>query len=203
MQLIAQSAELVQHGQAAGRFTAVVDHRRQRSGVFRGVALLCQKYWRQHVKVKTKPVVTYRLRGTAESHSLTLLKTRDLIDISDEPAERGGTNEGFAPTEFVLGGLAACTNVISNKIAKKNGFRIEAMEIEIEARFNLLGVTLQKEVDLVFPEITLRIAVTTSATEEQQQILKSDLPKYCAVSKIIRQSGTNIIDQWQFTKPAA
>ncbi len=107
------------------------------------------------------------------------------------------------PTEFVLGGLAACTNVISNKIAKANGFPIEAMEIEIEARFNLLGVTLQKEVDLVFPEITLRIAVTTSATEEQQQILKSDLPKYCAVSKIIRQSGTNIIDQWQFTKPAA
>ena len=155
------------------------------------------------MKVKIKPVVTYRLRGTAESHSLTLLKTRDLIDISDEPAERGGTNEGFAPTEFVLGGLAACTNVISNKIAKKNGFRIEAMEIEIEARFNLLGVTLQKEVDLVFPEITLRIAVTTSATEEQQQILKTDLPKYCAVSKIIRQSGTNIIDQWQFTKPAA
>jgi len=202
VQLIAQSAELVQHGQAAGRFTAVVDRRRQRSGVIEGVALRCQKHWRQHVKVKTKPVVTYRLRGTAESHSLTLLKTRDLIDISDEPAERGGTNEGFAPTEFVLGGLAACTNVISNKIAEKNGFRIEAMEIEIEARFNQLGVTLQKEVDLVFPEITLKIAVTTSATEEQQQILQSDLPKYCAVSKIIRQSGTNIIDQWQFTKPA-
>ena len=162
-----------------------------------------QKLWREQVKVKTKPVVTYRLAGTAESHSLTLLKARDLIDISDEPVERGGSNEGFAPTEFVLGGLAACTNVISNKIAKKNGFEIEAMEIEVEAQFNTLGVTLQEEVDLVFPEITLRIAVTTSATEEQQQILKSDLPKYCAVSKIIRQSGTNIIDQWRFTKPAA
>ena len=155
------------------------------------------------MEVKIKPVVTYRLRGIAESHSLTQLRTRDLMDISDEPVERGGTNEGFAPTEFILGGLAACTNVISNKIAKANGFPIEAMEIEIEARFNQLGVTLQKEVDLVFPEITLRIAVTTSATEEQQQILKSELPKYCAVSKIIRQSGTNIIDQWQFTKPTA
>ena len=155
------------------------------------------------MEVKTKTEVIYRLKGTAESHSLTLLKTRDLIDISDEPEERGGTNEGFAPTEFILGGLAACTNVISNKIARKNGFSIEAMEIEVAAKFNRLGVILQEEVDLVFPEITLKIEVTTSATEEQQQILKSDLPKYCAVSKVIRQSGTNIIDQWQFKKPAA
>ena len=153
------------------------------------------------MEMKFKPVVTYRMSGVAESHSLTQLKTRDLIDISDEPVERGGSNEGFAPTEFLLGGLAACTNVISNKIAKANGFKIEGMEIEVAAQFNRLGVTLQEEVDLVFPEIQLTISVVTSATEAQQEILKSDLPKFCAVSKVIRQSGTNIIDDWHFSRP--
>ncbi len=153
------------------------------------------------MEIKFKPVVTYRMSGTAESHSLTQLKTRDLMDISDEPLERGGTNEGFAPTEFLLGGLAACTNVISNKIAKANGFKIEGMDIEVAAQFNRLGVTLQEEVDLVFPEILLTISVITAATEAQQEILKTDLPKYCAVSKVIRQSGTNIKDEWRFSQP--
>lgn len=151
------------------------------------------------MEIKFKPVVTYRMSGTAESHSLTQLSCRDLIDISDEPLERGGSNEGFAPTEFLLGGLAACTNVISNKIAKKNGFKIDGMDIEVAAQFNRLGVTLQEEVDVVFPEILLQIKVVSNATEEQQEILKNDLPKYCAVSKVIRQSGTNIIDEWHFS----
>lgn len=149
--------------------------------------------------VRLKPVVTYKMKGVAESHSSTLLTTRDLMDVSDEPLERGGTNEGFAPTEFVLAGLAACTNVISNKIAKANGFRIDAMEIELEAKFNRLGVNLQEQIEVPFPEILLRIAVQTDATADQQETLKADLPKYCAVSNIIRASGTEITEDWTFS----
>ncbi len=69
------------------------------------------------MKVKPKSVVSQKIHGVAESHCRTLLKTRDLIDVSDEPLERGGTNEGFAPTEFMLAGLVACTNVILHRIA--------------------------------------------------------------------------------------
>ena len=67
--------------------------------------------------MKPKTVVRTRVAGTAESHSVTVLKVRDLVDVSDEPPERGGTNEGFAPTEMFLGSLAACTSVITHKIA--------------------------------------------------------------------------------------
>lgn len=41
--------------------------------------------------IKMKPYVRQVVTGVAESHSLALLKTRDLFDISDEPEERGGT----------------------------------------------------------------------------------------------------------------
>lgn len=68
---------------------------------------------------KPKTFVRTRVSGVAESHSLTVLKTRDLVDVSDEPPERGGTNEGMAPTELFLASLVACSNVISHKIAKK------------------------------------------------------------------------------------
>ena len=68
--------------------------------------------------IKMKPYVRQAVTGEAESNSITVLKTRDLVDISDEPVERGGTNEGMSPTEFFEGSLVACTNVISHKVAK-------------------------------------------------------------------------------------
>lgn len=154
-------------------------------------------------KVKLKPVVTYRLSGEAESHSATLLKTRDLMDVSDEPLERGGTNEGFAPTEFVLGGLAACSNVISHKIAKKEGFNIHALNVDVKAQFNRLGVNLRDHIRVPFPEIKLSIRVVSDADKKQQETLQQDLQKFCAIANIIRESGTKIVEDWTFEETAS
>lgn len=148
------------------------------------------------LKPKLKPIVTYRLRGESESATRTALETRGLFDISDEPLDRGGGDEGFAPTELALGGLAACTNVVSHKIARENGFAIERMEIEIEAQFNRLGVNLMDEVAVVFPEIVMKIDLYSDADKNQLETLKRDLPKFCAVSKLFRQAGTKIREEW-------
>jgi uncharacterized OsmC-like protein len=147
-------------------------------------------------KTKIKPIVTYRMRAESETATRTALWTRDLFDISDEPTDRGGSNEGFAPTEFVLAGLMACSNVIANKIARDNGFEIDKLEIETEAHFNRLGVNLLDEVAVVFPEIKLTLHLYTSAPDDKIDILKRDLKKYCAVSKLIRQSGSKVIEDW-------
>ena len=154
------------------------------------------------MNIKTKTVVRYKLSGSAESHSRTLLKVRDLVDVSDEPVERGGTNEGLAPTEFFLSALIACSNVISHKIAKQNGIRLESLEISLNAGFNRLGVMLQEEVDLPFPDIKLRIEAITDAPEEQMEILERDLPRFCPVSKMIRQAGTKVDTEWVITRPS-
>ena len=153
------------------------------------------------VKIKTKTFVRAKVSGVAESHSLTLIKARDLVDVSDEPPERGGTNEGLAPTELFLASLVACSNVISHKIAKKNSIQLNSLEISLDAGFNRLGVTLQEEVDLPFPDIKLRIEISTDATAEQLEILKRDLPRYCPVSKMIEQAGTKIDTEWVVNRP--
>ena len=150
---------------------------------------------KQKVNVRTK------LSGQAESHSRTLLKCRDLIDVADEPEVRGGTNEGLAPTEMALGALIACTNVITHKIAAKNDIEITDMKVDLDAQFNRLGVTLQEEVMVPFPEILLHINLTTTATDEQLNILKTDLDKYCPVAKVFAQSGSKIITEWLVSRP--
>ena len=52
------------------------------------------------MKIQPKTMVQFQMIGEAETHSRTLLSTRELVDVSDEPEARGGSNEGFAPTEF-------------------------------------------------------------------------------------------------------
>lgn len=152
-------------------------------------------------KIKTKTLVRTKLTGVAESHSLTLLKTRDVIDVSDEPVERGGTNEGMAPTELFLAALIACSSVVSHKIAKKNDIRLQALEISLDAGFNRLGVTLQEEIDLPFPDIKLRIEVTTDASAQQLEILQRDLPRFCPIAKMIEAAGTRIDTEWVIKRP--
>ncbi len=152
-------------------------------------------------KIKPKAIVNYKLQGSAESHSRTLLTVRDLVDVSDEPEERGGTNEGFAPTEFFLGSLLACSNVISHKIAKKNDINLEAFELSMDIRFNRLGVTLEEEIDLPFTDIKLRIEATTDATDDKLEILKRDLPRFCPIAKMMEAAGTNLETEWVFKKP--
>jgi putative redox protein len=59
---------------------------------------------------------------------------------------------------------------------------------------------LEEEVGVPFPEIRLTINLTTPATDAQAQRLKSDLGKFCPVSKVIRQSGTRLEEIWDITR---
>ena len=151
--------------------------------------------------IKMKPYVRQIVSGTAESHSLTLLKTRDLVDVSDEPEERGGTNEGMSPTEFFESSLVACTNVISHKVAKKNGVNLMSYHITLDAGFNRYGVMLKEEVDLPFEDMVMTIDVMTDATDEDMELLAKELSMYCPISKMIIAAGTKLEIVWNITRP--
>ena len=153
------------------------------------------------VSVTPKTVVTMNLQGTCTSHSRTDVAVRDQQITIDEPEVRGGTNMGPAPTETLLAALIGCTNVITHKIAAKNGVRIDALSVNAEAALDRRGVTLVEEVAVPFPEITMRIDVTTDADEVAIETLKSDLAKFCPVSKVIRQSGSKLNEVWTIIRP--
>ena len=98
--------------------------------------------------------------------------------LVDEPTERGGTNAGPSPTETMLGALATCTNVITHKIAAGMGVEISAMHVGVAAAFDRRGVTLAEEVAVPFPEIELKITLTTDADDAQMEDLKRDLARF-------------------------
>ena len=151
--------------------------------------------------VKPKMVVTMAMTGACPSHARTDVSVRDLVVSIDEPIERGGTNTGLSPTETLISALIGCTNVITQRVAEKAGVEIEDMAVKAEARFDRRGVSLTEEIAVPFPEIVLTIDLTTGASEAAIETVKADLGKYCPVSKVITEAGTNLITNWNIKRP--
>jgi putative redox protein len=151
--------------------------------------------------VKEKTVVTQRIHGDCPTHSRTEISTRDVRTTVDEPKERDGTNMGPTPTETMVAALIACTNVISHKCAKKHGVEFKSMSIDAESMLDRRGTQLLEEIEVPFPTIRLVINVTTDASEADIEKVKSDLPRFCPVSKVIRNSGTELEEVWNVTRP--
>ena len=151
--------------------------------------------------VKEKTVVTQHIHGDCPTHSRTEIFTRDVKTIVDEPKERDGTNLGPSPTETLVAALIACTNVISHKCAKKHGVNFKAMSIDAESMLDRRGTQLIEEIEVPFPKIRLVINVTTDASEADMEKVKADLHRFCPVSKVIRNSGTEIEEVWNVARP--
>lgn len=153
------------------------------------------------VTIRPKTVVTLKVHGTCTTHARTDVSMRDINMTIDEPTDRGGTNEGPSPTETLLASLTGCTNRITHKVADANGVDIQDMSVDVEAKFDRRGTQLEEEINVPFPEITLKIDITTDADEASIEKVKTDLARFCPISKVIRQSGTKINEIWTVSRP--
>lgn len=146
--------------------------------------------------IKEKPIWTFKTVAKAETTTKSHVMSRDVKMIIDEPIERGGTNEGPMPVEMVFAGLAGCTHVISNKLAKANEVVIEDMEIEIITTMDSHGTRLIKPIDVPFPKVILNINATMTGHPEGIEAIIRDLKSHCAVAMMLRQSGSEVIENW-------
>lgn len=151
---------------------------------------------------KPKTAVTMKMSGSCPTHARADISVRDVETVVDEPIERGGSNLGLTPTETLIAALVGCTNVITNKIAHGKGLHIDRMDVDVRADFDRRGVLLQEEVDVPFPRIELDISIVSDDDPAAFDAVRADLAKFCAVSKVIRQSGTEIVEKWTIAKPS-
>lgn len=149
--------------------------------------------------IRMKSHVEMRMTGTAASHARTDIAVRDLTAVIDEPEARGGTNKGLTPTETLLSALIGCTNVISSRLAERDGLRLEGMEIAARASFDRRGAALEADVAVPFPAIALDITLRSDATPDQLDRLKRDLATHCPIARVLRAAGTEITETWTVT----
>ncbi len=146
--------------------------------------------------IKEKPIWTFRTHARQETGTKSRAWSRDVEMIIDEPIERGGSNEGPMPVEMVFAGLAGCTHVISNKLAKANDVEIEDMEIDIVTTMDSHGTRLIKPIDVPFPKVVINVTATMSGHPENINEVVTKLKEHCAVAMMLRQSGSEVIENW-------
>ena len=147
--------------------------------------------------IRQKNTVTLKASADCPSHSLANVSVRDLTFAIDEPTERGGTNTGPTPTDTAIAALVGCTNVIGHKCAAKLEIDIGHLTIDASCEFDRRGVMLSEEIDTHFKSITLTITASGSATDNQLALVAQEVAKYCPLSKLFRQAGTEVIETWQ------
>lgn len=148
------------------------------------------------VTIKQKTTVKQRLEANCPSHSRSDVSVRDVALTIDEPKERDGTNMGPTPTETALAALAACTNVIGNKVAHKLGLDVSNFQVSIVSDFDRRGVTLAEEIDVPFEAIKLRVELDTNASQNEIDQLATEVAKYCPLAKLFREAGTKLDEEW-------
>lgn len=148
------------------------------------------------MKVREKAIWTFRTLAKQETATKSRALSRDVEMVIDEPIERGGTNEGPMPVEMVMAGLAGCTHVISNKLAKANDVVIEEMDIDILTTMDSRGTRLIEPIDVPFPKVIINITTTMTGHPEAIGEVVTKLREHCAVSKMLRQSGSEVIENW-------
>lgn len=146
--------------------------------------------------IKQKTTVSATIKSENPSHSLSKCSVRDVEFDIDEPIERGGTNLGPSPTETAIAALIGCTNVIANKCAEKLGIDIGHLTIDATYSFDRRGAMLMEEVNVPFPKIVLNITADGPATEAELKNVSTELNRFCPVSKVFRQAGTEIEENW-------
>ena len=147
--------------------------------------------------IRQKTEMTIKLTGRGTSHSRSETEADGLTIIIDEPTVRGGTGEGPSPTSTAYSALIGCTNVIGNKCAEKLGVDIGHLEFEMEVDFDRRGVLLIEEVDVPFKAIRLTVTSNGSATQDQLADVAKETDKFCPISKLYEQSGTNLTVTWR------
>jgi len=148
------------------------------------------------VAIKPKNSVVLKTAANCPSHSLAEISVRNLKFSIDEPIERGGTNKGPTPTDTVFSALAGYTNVIGHKRTEKLNVDIGHLQIDVSCEFDRRGVMLSEEIDVPFTKIKLNVKSDSSATADELQSVATEVGKYCPLSKLFRQTGSVIEEDW-------
>lgn len=150
------------------------------------------------MNVRIKPIIRVELEGHCPTMSLTEVRVRKHSFVIDEPPYRHGTDVGPTPLETMLGALIGCTNVISRRIAHERGVNLQIKRIGCVGHLDHRGIDLEADVPVPFPKIELTIEAKTDANDEAIAALRADLGKRCPMSVILRQAGTEIVENWSF-----
>jgi putative redox protein len=109
----------------------------------------------------------HRAAGRTFTHSVDI---RSHALVVDEPAERGGEDDGPSPQELLAASLASCTAITMEMYAKRKGWDIGQLEVAVEYSPAERGCPTKFKLDLRLP------ATCTEEQRERLQVIAAKCP---------------------------
>ncbi len=90
--------------------------------------------------------------------------------------------------------VAPTSSLISAQ--KKLNINIGNLHISAVCEFDRRGVLLEEEVDVPFKKITLTVKTNPTVDKSERDRIAENVTKYCPLSKLFQQAGTEIEAIW-------
>lgn len=105
---------------------------------------------------------------------------RDHKVVIDQPQASGGTNEGPTPLEYFLFSIAGCVGSIGRIAAHQKKISLNAMEINVEADLNPMGLMGQETEDRVgFQQIRISAKIDADLSDEEKKAFLDEVCDRC------------------------
>ena len=105
--------------------------------------------------------------------------------LSDEPVESGGTNQGPTPYELLLGALGACTAMTISMYARRKGWPLEGVRVELDhERIHARDCEECEEKDAYLDRFRKVVTVRGSLVESQVARLH-EISRRCPVHRTL------------------
>ena len=120
--------------------------------------------------------------------------------VMDHPAPRG-TGLGMSPIQAYLSSFMGCTSSTIHKLAKKAGTEVIELNLAMEVEMDRRGLMMEEIVALPFVSATTTINITTPASDDQLDEMKSGLSEWCPIAVTFKAAGTNVKEVWNVSQP--
>jgi putative redox protein len=110
---------------------------------------------------------------------------RGMAFVADEPRDVGGTDEGPTPYELLLGALGACTSMTILLYARRKGWPVERVTVELEHdRVHAEDCLACEDKDAKLDRIRKRIVVDGPLHDDQRARLE-EIARKCPVNRTL------------------
>ena len=116
--------------------------------------------------------------ATGKTHYKTVIKSAANSIISDEPAELGGQDLGFTPSELLASSLASCTGITLRMYADRKGWDLEETMIDVAFEHDRIENTAQMV-------MTIRVFGKLDETQRERLL---EIAHNCPVHKILNRA---------------
>ena len=127
-----------------------------------------------------------RMKAWKESHTKTVVESRNFRITIDEPPSLGGKDEGPNPVEYLAAALVGCLNITGHIVAREMGIKLEELNFSVEGEIDPRGFMGKGDVRPGFLSLRVKLEVKTDVDNETLKEWLRVVESRCPVSDNIK-----------------